>query len=90
MGRKPWSVGHEMHSNVLCRWFDGESLSKIGRAVGLSRNRVSIIVCKARERGDFRAVHHFEKDGQVKGRYRHRSPKVGRSVHSPIAASLAG
>lgn len=88
--RKPWSVGHELHNNILCRWCNGESLSKISKAVGLCRNRISLIVCKARERGDFRAVHHFEKDGQVKGRYRHRAPKASSGVHSPISASLAG
>lgn len=84
--RKAWSVTHEEHADILNRWLEGQSSSTISKAVGISQNRISKIVCKARARGDFRAVHHFEKDGSVKGRYRYR-PKTT-EVRAPMSAVL--
>lgn len=61
---------------VLNRWASGKSGGQIRREFNLSRNRVSQIICEARKRRDFRAIHHKWADGELIGRYRHRPPET--------------
>lgn len=91
--RKPRSVGHELHSEILNRWCNGESGRAISKATNVSKKTVSLIVVKARQRGDFRAIHHYYPDGRkagglIVGRYGapHRRPQpTPATVHSLIA-----
>jgi hypothetical protein len=57
---------------ILNRWASGWTGGKIRKAFGLSRNCVSSVIVEARRRGDFRAIHHEDKHGEIIGRYRHR------------------
>ena len=91
--RVAWSVTAGMRSEVLTRWWLGESCARIAAAIGISRNRVSIIVCKARARGDRRATHHTDAKGNIIGRHRHRPPQqvsgygLDRRAISAVAAA---
>lgn len=83
--RKPYSVGHELHAAVLNAWASGQNQRQISQAYSLSMNRVSLIICAARKRGDFRAVHHYWPDGQIIGRRRHR-PKSDPVPSRPVTS----
>lgn len=61
-----------LQNDILNRCASGQSGGAIRRALDLSRNAVSKVICAARERHDFRAIHHATRDGEIRGRYRHR------------------
>ena len=93
--RKAWSVTPGMRAEVLNRWWLGENCRTIAAAVGISRNRVSVIVCKARDRGDRRAIDHTDAKGNIIGRHRHRPRKergrgyeVDERSYRAVAAAL--
>ena len=91
MRRTSWSVHHEQHGRVLALWYNGKTLQEIAAEMEMSRNLVSLIVCKARERGDPLAVHHTDKNGRIVGRQpermRERRPRRAYSTFGQVSAA---